>query len=143
MNRSEEYINQAEEHLLHVYNRFPVVFERGEGVHLYDTEGKEYLDFGSGIGVMALGYGDEEYSNALKEQIDTLTHTSNLFYHPPVAQAAEVMTRLSGWIKYFLQTAVRKQLREPSKRQRNTLIFGMDLPAMKSLPWNILSMEER
>ena len=60
MSEKEAYIEEAEKYLFHVYNRFPVVFERGEGVRLYDTDGKEYLDFGSGIGVMALDYGDEE-----------------------------------------------------------------------------------
>lgn len=96
-----ESMKQAEKHLLHVYNRFPVSFERGEGMYLYDTDGKEYLDFGSGIGVMALGYGDEEYKQELKEQIDLLTHTSNLFYHPPLTAAAEAMTRISGMDRIF------------------------------------------
>ena len=65
----EEYIATAEESLFHVYNRFPVVFEKGKGVHIYDTDGKEYLDFASGIGVMAFGYNDGEYKQALMDQI--------------------------------------------------------------------------
>ena len=97
----QEYMEKADKYLLHVYQRFPVVFERGEGMYLYDTDGKEYLDFGSGIGVMALGYGDEEYTRALKEQAQLLTHTSNLFYHPALIAAAEAMTRVSGMGKVF------------------------------------------
>ncbi len=100
MNRNE-FMNKAEEHLIHVYNRFPVVFERGEGVYLYDTNGKEYLDFGSGIGVMAFGYNDKEYNDALKAQIDKIIHTSNLFYHEPLLPAAEKVCRISGMDRVF------------------------------------------
>lgn len=97
----DELMKNAEENLFHVYNRFPVVFERGNGVHLYDVDGKEYLDFASGIGVMALGYDDEEYKNALKAQIDKLTHTSNLYYHEPLISAGEKLCRISGMDKVF------------------------------------------
>ena len=97
----EEYIGQAEEHLLHVYNRFPVVFDHGEGMYLYDTEGKKYLDFGSGIGVMAFGYGNKEYNDALKSQVDKLLHTSNLYYHPPLVEASELLTKVTGLDKTF------------------------------------------
>lgn len=88
MNKQHD-IEKAEQFILHTYNRYPVVFDHGEGVYLYDTEGKEYLDFASGIGVMALGYHNREYSEALKEQIDKLLHTSNLYYHTQMAEAAE------------------------------------------------------
>ena len=101
MSEKETYIGEAEKYLFHVYNRFPVVFERGEGVRLYDTDGKEYLDFGSGIGVMALGYGDEEYKQILKDQIDRILHTSNLFYHPPLVAAAKAMVKVSGMDRVF------------------------------------------
>lgn len=97
----EKYITRAEECMFHVYNRFPVVFDHGEGVYLYDTDGKKYLDFGSGIGVMALGYGNKAYQDALKEQVDKLTHTSNLYYHLPMIEAAEKMTKISGMDKIF------------------------------------------
>lgn len=99
--KSKELIQGAEENLFHVYNRFPVVFDKGEGVHLYDVDGKEYLDFASGIGVMAFGYGDQEYTDALKAQIDKLTHTSNLYYHQPMISAAEQVCRVSGMDKVF------------------------------------------
>ena len=97
----QEYMNQAEQHLFHVYNRFPVVFDHGEGVYLYDTDGKAYLDFASGIGVMALGYADPEYTEALTDQAKRLLHTSNLYYTPQVAQAAEALAKVSGLDKVF------------------------------------------
>lgn len=73
----QEYISGAESALLHTYNRFPVVLKKGEGVYLYDTDGKKYLDFAAGIAVNAFGYGNKEYNEALKAQVDTLIHTSN------------------------------------------------------------------
>ena len=97
----EEYMATAEESLFHVYNRFPVVFEKGNGVHIYDTDGKEYLDFASGIGVMAFGYNDGEYKQALMDQIDKITHTSNLYYHPPMISAAKKLCQVSGMDKVF------------------------------------------
>lgn len=97
----ETYIKTAEEHILHTYNRFPVVFERGKGVYLYDTDGKQYLDFAAGIAVQALGYGNEEYSGALKSQVDTLMHTSNLFYNPPIIRAAGRVLKVSGMDRIF------------------------------------------
>ena len=74
-------IQAAEENLIHVYNRFPIALDHGEGMYLYDTEGKKYLDFAAGIAVCGLGYSNEEYKTALKNQIDLLTHTSNLYYN--------------------------------------------------------------
>ena len=61
------YIETAEKELLHTYNRFQVVFDHGEGVCLYDTNGKEYLDFVSGIGVFALGYNNKEYNDCCNQ----------------------------------------------------------------------------
>ena len=77
----ETCMKAAEESILHTYNRFPVVFDHGEGVYLYDTDGKEYLDFAAGIAVQAFGYGNKEYGDALKAQIDKIMHTSNLYYN--------------------------------------------------------------
>ena len=94
-------MDEAEQTLLHTYNRFPVVFERGSGVYLYDTEGKEYLDFAAGIGVMALGYHNEEYTDALKNQLDLLTHTSNLYYNLPVIEASKKALKASGLDRIF------------------------------------------
>ena len=79
-----EKIKAAEENLIHVYNRFPIALERGEGVYLYDTNGKKYLDFAAGFAVSGLGYGNQKLNAALKFQIDQLYHTSNLYYHTNV-----------------------------------------------------------
>ncbi len=87
--------------LLHTYNRFPVIFEKGEGVRLFDTEGKEYLDFFSGIGVNALGYGYKKYTDRLSEQLGKLLHVSNYFYSEPLLSAAERYTEASGMDKVF------------------------------------------
>ena len=80
-------MERAEHTILHTYNRFPVVIDRGEGVYLYDTEGRAYLDFGAGIAVSALGYGDVEYEKALAGQIGKVLHTSNLYYNVPAIVA--------------------------------------------------------
>jgi acetylornithine/N-succinyldiaminopimelate aminotransferase len=97
----KEYIELAEENLLHVYNRFPVIFDYGKGVHLYDELDQEYLDFASGIGVMAFGYGNEDYEEVLTTQIKRITHTSNLYYHIPMIEAAEKLSKASGMDKVF------------------------------------------
>ena len=96
-----DYIKIAEENLIHTYNRYQIVLDKGEGVYLYDINGKKYLDFASGIAVFALGYGNEEYNNALKNQIDKVIHTSNLFYTVPMAEAAMKLTKASGMEKVF------------------------------------------
>lgn len=89
------------QYLIKAYNRFPITLDHGKGMYLYDDTGKQYLDFGSGIGVLALGYGNEDYNNALKSQIDKLMHTSNLFYNEPAVHAAEKFTKVSGMDKVF------------------------------------------
>ncbi len=101
MSKMNDIINEGEQVLLHTYNRFPVVFDHGKGVNLYDIEGKEYLDFCAGIAVFALGYGNEEYNNALKAQIDKLIHTSNLFYSEPAIKAAKALTAAAGMDRVF------------------------------------------
>lgn len=97
----QEYMDKAEQYVLHTYNRFPVVLERGEGVYLYDTEGRRYLDFAAGIAVFALGYKNEAFNRALKDQIDKVIHTSNLYYNVPMARAAEKLAAASGLDKVF------------------------------------------
>ncbi len=97
----QEYMESAEEVLLHTYNRFPVVLERGDGVRLYDTDGKEYLDFAAGIGVCSLGYGNREFNDALKAQIDKLIHTTNLYYNVPIPEAAEKALAASDMDRIF------------------------------------------
>lgn len=98
---SNGYIEKAEEAILHTYNRYQIVFDHGEGVHLYDINGKEYLDFAAGIAVQSLGYNNKEYTQALKDQIDKLTHISNLYYTVPMAEAAAKMVKTSGLSKVF------------------------------------------
>lgn len=101
MSLTQEYIKRGEQCILKTYNRFPVVLERGEGVYLYDADGKKYLDFGAGIAVFALGYHHKEYNEALKNQIDKLLHTSNLYYNIPAVEAAEKIVKTSGMSKVF------------------------------------------
>lgn len=98
---SKAYIEKAEQAILHTYNRYPVVFDHGEGVHLYDVDGKEYLDFGAGIAVQSLGYNNKAYTQALKDQIDKLTHISNLYYSVPMMEAAQKVVKASGMAKVF------------------------------------------
>ena len=97
----EKMINRAEQVLYKTYNRFPVVFDHGKGVTLWDSEGQEYLDFGAGIAVMGLGYADEEYTQTVKAQLDKLTHISNLFYNEPSITAGEKLLKVSGMDKVF------------------------------------------
>lgn len=97
----KQYIDEAEQALLHTYNRYQVVLDKGEGVHLYDIDGKEYLDFVSGIAVFALGYGNKEYNDALKNQIDKLIHTSNYYYNVPAVEAAKKLKEVSGMDRVF------------------------------------------
>ena len=96
-----EQMNHAEESILHTYNRFPVMFDHGEGCYLYDTEGKKYLDFAAGIAVNSLGYHYPGYDEALKAQIDKLTHISNLYYNEPMSEAGEKLVKASGLSKAF------------------------------------------
>lgn len=98
---TKQIIEEAESNLIHTYNRYQIVLDKGDGVRLYDTDGKEYLDFGAGIAVFALGYNNKEYNDALKAQIDKLIHTSNYFYNEPAAKAAKALTAASGMDRVF------------------------------------------
>ncbi len=98
---SQEYIDIAEEALLHTYNRYQIVLDRGEGVYLYDTDGKRYLDFAAGIAVFAVGYKNEGYNEALIQQINKLIHTSNLYYNVPAVEAAVKIKKASGMDRVF------------------------------------------
>ncbi len=97
----KEAIAQAEQALLHTYNRYQIVLDRGEGVWLYDIEGKKYLDFGAGIAVFALGYHYKDYDETLKAQMDKLVHTSNYFYNAPAIKAAKKVKKISGMDRVF------------------------------------------
>lgn len=96
-----QYVETTENSLVHTYNRFPVVLDRGEGVYLYDTDGKKYLDFAAGIAVSGLGYGNPEFNGALKAQIDQLIHSSNLYYNTTCGKAAETLKEVSGMDRVF------------------------------------------
>ena len=97
----QEYMEKTDQELVHVYNRFPVVLDHGEGVFLYDTDGKKYLDFAAGIAVNALGYSNDEYKNALKEQVDKVLHVSTLYYCEPIAAAAKKALEASRMDRVF------------------------------------------
>ena len=97
----QQYIEEAEEALLHTYNRYQVVLDRGDGVYLYDIDGKRYLDFCAGIAVFALGYNNKKYNDALKAQIDKLIHTSNYYYNVPAIEAAGKLKKVSGMDRVF------------------------------------------
>ena len=97
----KEYIDEAEKDLLHTYNRYQIVWDKGDGVHLYDLDGREYLDFVSGIAVFALGYNNKAYNDALKAQIDKVIHTSNYYYDVPAIEAARKIKKISGMDRVF------------------------------------------
>ena len=101
----KEYIEEAEQALLHTYNRYQIVLDKGEDVYLYDTDGKKYLDFVSGIAVFAFGYGVKAYNQALKDQIDKLIHTSNYFYNVPAVEAAKKLKKVSGMDRVFFTSS--------------------------------------
>ena len=96
-----QYMEETNGGLVHTYNRFPVVLDHGEGVYLYDTDGKKYLDFAAGIAVSGLGYSNEEWKEALKEQIDHLVHTSNLYYNTTCGKAAGLLKKASRMDRVF------------------------------------------
>jgi acetylornithine/N-succinyldiaminopimelate aminotransferase len=97
----EDIVARESRHVLQTYRRNPVTFVRGEGVHLYDAEGREYLDLLSGIGVAALGHSHPALARAISDQAQTLIHTSNLFYHPLQGDLAERLANLSGLPRSF------------------------------------------
>lgn len=97
----QEYIDEAEAVLLHTYNRYQIVFDKADGVYLYDVNGNKYLDFCAGISVFALGYNNKEYNEAIKEQVDKLIHTSNYFYNVPAIEAARKLTKAAKMDRVF------------------------------------------
>ncbi len=99
------YIEEAEKVLMHTYSRYQLVLDRGEGVYLYDSNNKKYLDFAAGIAVFALGYGNQQFNDALKAQIDKLLHTSNLYYNKPVIEAAKKLLQASGMDRTFFTSS--------------------------------------
>ncbi len=96
-----QLIAQANDAILHTYKRHTIILEKGDGVYVYDIDGKEYLDFGAGIAVCALGYGHAKLNNALKTQIDKILHTSNLYYNKPAIMAAHLLCKASTMARVF------------------------------------------
>ena len=99
--KMKQSISEAEKVLYKAYNRYQVVFERGDGIRLYDTDGTEYLDFFAGIAVNALGYHYPGYDEAVKAQVDKFLHISNYFYNPPAISAGEKLLKVSRMEKVF------------------------------------------
>ncbi|MCR5665438.1 MAG: aspartate aminotransferase family protein [Eubacterium sp.] len=97
----QNYIDGVEKNVLHTYNRFQMVIDHGDGVYLYDTDGNQYLDFAAGIAVMALGYNNKEYNDALKAQVDKILHISNLYYSVPLMEAAQKVTKVAEMERIF------------------------------------------
>ncbi len=97
----EQAIKCAEDVLLHTYNRYQIILDHGDGMYLYDSEGKEYLDFCAGIAVFALGYNNKKFNDAVKAQVDKLVHTSNYYYNMPAIAAANTITMLTGLDRVF------------------------------------------
>lgn len=114
----KEYIEEAEQNLLHTYNRYQIVLDKGDGVYLYDIEGRKYLDFVGGIAVFALGYNNQEYNDALKAQIDKLIHTSNYYYNVPAIEAARKMKKASGMDRVFFTNSGAESLEGAIKAAR-------------------------
>src|ERR1700745_3606655 len=97
----DEVVARESRYVLQTYKRNPVTFVRGQGVRLYDADGREYLDLLSGIGVAALGHSHPALARAVADQMQTLIHTSNLFYHPLQGEVAERLATLSGLPRAF------------------------------------------
>jgi acetylornithine/N-succinyldiaminopimelate aminotransferase len=100
-NRLDDIQARESRYVLNTYRRQPVAFVRGEGPRLYDVDGREYLDFVSGIGVASLGHAHPGLAAAIADQAKTLLHTSNLYYHPFQAEAAGRLAALSGLARVF------------------------------------------
>lgn len=130
------YMEQTENYVLHTYNRFPVVFESGQGVYLKDTDGKEYLDFAAGIAVMGLGYHYPGFDETLKGQIDKLIHTSNLFYNVPLGEAAERLIRVSGMSKVFFTNSGTEAIEGAIKAARKYAFLKGGKPGYEIIAMN-------
>ena len=101
MQNNQNYATRGKQVFMNTYNRFPIAFVKGNGVTLTDADGKNYLDFVSGIAVNSLGYANRVLNDALKAQIDLLYHVSNLYYNIPAVELGEMMTSISGFEKVF------------------------------------------
>lgn len=94
-------IEKFDENIMHTYGRYPLVMDKGEGRSAVDENGKEYIDFGSGIGTNSLGYCSEKWVEAVCNQVKTLQHTSNYYYTKIQAEFAEQLNRITGYSSVF------------------------------------------
>ena len=133
-------MEESEASILQTYNRFPVVFERGEGEHLYDSEGSKYLDFAAGIAVNSLGYHYPGYDEALKNQIDKLTHISNLYYNEPIIEAGAKLVNASRMDKAFFTNSGTEAIEGALKAAKNNGIIISYDPNYRASLWD--SQEE-
>ena len=140
--KKTEIIGQAEQVFVHTYNRYPIVLDHGEGVYLYDTDGKRYLDFAAGIAVMALGYGVKEYNDALKSQIDRLIHTSNYYYSEPAMTAGRKLAAASKMDRVFFTNSGTEAIEGAIKAAKSMHIPDTGMQILRLLQWNIPFMAE-
>src|SRR5215467_12742131 len=98
---AQEVMDLERDYLLQNYARYPLVLARGKGCHVYDIDGKRYLDFISGIGVNALGHGHPRLVKAIREQAALLIHSSNLYYHQYQGKLAKKLAEMSGLARAF------------------------------------------
>ena len=130
-------MQQDKEHIANTYARFPVVAEKGEGAHLTDVNGKEYIDFTSGIGVTSFGYCDPVWAEAVSTQVHKLQHTSNLYYTQPGIELASLLCEKTGMSKVFFSNsgaeanecaikAARKYAAQKKGAEYSTILTLMD-----------------
>ena len=98
---NQNLINSHDQYVMGTYGRFPIAISHGQGARLYDFDGKEYIDFSSGIGVNSLGYGNKAWAQAIADQAMKLGHVSNLYYTEPAAKTAETLCKRTGYSKVF------------------------------------------
>ena len=110
------------QYVMQSYGRFDVAVDHGRGATLWDTQGREYIDFTSGIGVCSLGYADEGWVNAITEQAGKLGHISNLFYAEPYVKAAEKLCPESGHVQRVLRQLRRGEQRGPDQAGPQVLL---------------------
>lgn len=122
------------------YSRFDVALVSGHNATAQDCEGKEYIDFTSGIGVNSLGYCDAKWAKAVADQAATLQHISNLYYNPVQTKLAETLCKLTGFSKVFLEILVRKQTSVRLRLPENMVLKCMGRSIMKLLLCKIRSM---
>ena len=140
MSKTQDFEQQDKEYIANTYGRFNVCFEKGKGSLLWDVEGKEYIDLGSGIGVTAFGVDDDEWSKAVIAQTHALNHISNLYYSVPQIKLAEMLCKRTGMKKVFFCNPVQSLTNVPSRRLVSIAMINTAMAAMSSLRSLIASM---